>query len=117
MSLNLTSSEQLLELVSRLYFIENKKQTDIGADPRVVEAYRVSEPKSRKVSESKSGDGRGRLSQTTVNRMLQRAKQLGVVAISVNPQFAVEMSRDAELSRDLRNAFLLKECSVLRPTR
>jgi len=109
MSVMHTEFERLLELVSRLYFAENKTQSQIATDVRVIDLYRCLEPKGRRTGE--------RLSQTTINRLLQRAQHLGVVAISVDPSFAVEMIKEPELSKELRNTFLLKECSVLRPAK
>ena len=109
-----TPSEKLLELVGRLYYLENRSQSQIGHEERVLQLYYSAEPRGRKRAKTNTGK-RMPLSQATVNRLLQRAKQLGVVSVSIDSSFAVEMALDQDLSRELRDAFLLQECSVLRP--
>lgn len=104
----LTPEEQLLALLSRLYFVENKTQKKIKDDPEVRALYNRTLPVSRQ-TESQT------ISQATVNRFLRRARDQGVVSISVDASFSVKAVRELELSRRLREKFHLQECFALRP--
>jgi DNA-binding transcriptional regulator LsrR (DeoR family) len=99
--------ERLLALVSRLYFDENKSQSDIKDDPEVRTLY-------GKAAGGRRGDDQT-LSQATVNRLLRRARERGVVSISIDASFTVTAIREQELSRRMRNGFRLRECYALRP--
>lgn len=105
---SLTATERLLALVSRLYFIDNKAQGDIKDDPEVRALYSKTLPPGRRGEEQT-------LSQATVNRLLRRARQRGVVSISIDASFTVSALRELELSRRMRNGFHLQECYALRP--
>jgi DNA-binding transcriptional regulator LsrR (DeoR family) len=92
----LTTDERLLALVARLYFIENKSQSDIKDNPEVLSLYKA-------------------VSQATVNRLVRRARDSGVVSISIDPSFAIKAGRELQLSRRMRDGFHLQECFALRP--
>jgi DNA-binding transcriptional regulator LsrR (DeoR family) len=100
--------ERLLALVSRLYFDENKSQSDIKDDPEVRTLY------GKTAAGGRRGDEQT-LSQATVNRLLRRARKSGVVSISIDASFTVTANREQELSRRMRNGFRLQECYALRP--
>jgi DNA-binding transcriptional regulator LsrR (DeoR family) len=92
----LRTDERLLALVARLYFVENKSQRAIKDDPEVLALYKA-------------------ISQATVNRLLHRARESGVVSISIDASFAVKAGREPQLSRRMRDGFHLQECFALRP--
>ncbi len=104
----LTAEEQLLALLSRLYFIENKSQGVIKDDPEVRSLYGRTLPAARRTDEQT-------LSQATVNRLLQRARNRGVVSISVDGSYSVKAVREVELSRRFSDRFHLQECFALGP--
>src|SRR6185436_16026085 len=106
MSAEFTEWERLLELVSRLYFIENKPQTEIGSDQKVRATFAAAKGRRDRDSDKP-------LSQATINRLLTEARQLGVTAVSVDVSFAVDLVPNVEVAKDLRNRFRLQSCSVL----
>jgi DNA-binding transcriptional regulator LsrR (DeoR family) len=105
----LDPDERLLSLIAHLYFIKNKAQKQIADEPTVRALYNRTQPTGRR-----RGGGDQTLSQATVNRLLQRALQRGVVSISIDASFAVDSIKEEELSKRMRDAFGLQECSVLR---
>ena len=79
----LDSHRQALVEVARLYYEQDQTQSEIG----------------RKLS----------LSRSTVSRMLQRARDTGIVSITVN----YDVARDQTLEETLKSVFALREVRVL----
>lgn len=80
----MANTEQLLVQASRLYYDQNLTQAEIG----------------RKLNTSRS----------TVSRLLQEARDSGVVRVIINYPW----KRDFELERELLNQFQLREARVLK---
>ncbi len=78
----------LLEEVARRYYINEHAQKKIGKD------LDLANP-------------------AAVNRYLQEARSLGVISFSVDASFAIVGSKDASLTRNLRDAFELADATVI----
>lgn len=100
-----SAREALLERVAALSFKLGKTQVEIGRDPEVCRLADLLPDSPRRPGAF--------LSQSTVNRLIQRARELGVVAISVDRSFAIEPVEDADKSDRLRRAFGLHACTVV----
>src|SRR6266568_1991725 len=98
--------ERLLERVAFLYLVENRAQSEIGKDEDVRRLYHAKRSEARQ-------EVPPTVSQTTVNRLVHEARELGVAGVSVDWSFAVTLKEDQALSAELADAFGLDECVVL----
>ncbi len=105
---SLGPAERLLSLVGRLHHIDGKPQKEIANDQDVRQLYFQ--------TRGKTADGEATLSPATVNRLLARAGETGVVSVTVDASFGVEASRDDKASLALRDTFGLQECCVVKVT-
>ncbi len=85
--------ERLLERVAFLYFVENRAQSEIGKDEDVRRLYHAKRSEARQ-------EVPPTVSQTTVNRLVHEARELGVAGVSVDWSFAVTLKEDQALSAE-----------------
>lgn len=83
-----TTPQKLAE-VAREYYFRDRTQSEIAASERV--------------------------NQTTIAHWIAEAHKQGIVAIDIDPDFALTGYEHADLSRRLRNAFNLYDCLVVDP--